>query len=200
MAVYLTRGRKYHTDEACTLMVNGEDLWDCDDEFCMHTSGRYRRTEPSPQYAAACGKLPCLHCVPPEQRAFPPLYGQTFGHEPVIGFVDGRGLAQICARCVIWTRWSDVGISVGVPVRWPCTSAKVLGIVSIADVQDVVASALQKRAESGGQHRHHPHCIHNLPPEQQVVMRGKTVEWWTRVIGPLPEQITPDQWETAPPT
>lgn len=68
------------------------------------------------------------------------------------------------------------------------------------DARDVITSALRKRAENGGKHLHHSECIHNLPPEKQVTMRGKTVEWWTRMIGPLPEQITPDQWETQPPS
>lgn len=63
----------------------------------------------------------------------------------------------------------------------------------------LAVSALRKRAENGGQHLHHRECIHNLPPERQVELRGKTVDWWTRVIGDLPEQITPDQWETEPP-
>ena len=66
------------------------------------------------------------------------------------------------------------------------------------DMTDLIAGALRRRAENGGRHLHHSGCIHNLPPEKQVAMRGKTVEWWTRVIGPLPEQITPDQWETDP--
>ncbi|MFE2973318.1 hypothetical protein [Streptomyces sp. NPDC059258] len=64
---------------------------------------------------------------------------------------------------------------------------------------DLFAAAFRKRDENGGRHLHHRDCIHNLPPERQVAMRGKTTEWWTRIIGPLPEQITPDQWETEPP-
>lgn len=67
------------------------------------------------------------------------------------------------------------------------------------DVAAILASALRKRAENGGQHLHHRDCIHNLSPEKQVSMRGKTVEWWLRVVGELPEQITPDQWRTTPP-
>ena len=63
----------------------------------------------------------------------------------------------------------------------------------------LIGAALRKRDENGGQHLHHSTCIHNLPPEEQVAMRGRTVEWWTKVIGPLPEQITPEQWETDPP-
>lgn len=69
----------------------------------------------------------------------------------------------------------------------------------MSDASEIVAAALRKRAENGGEHLHHSACIHNLPPERQVTMRGKTVEWWTRIIGPLPEQITSDQWETEPP-
>jgi len=69
----------------------------------------------------------------------------------------------------------------------------------VNEARDVIAAALRKRAENGGRHLHHGECIHNLPPEDQVAMRGKTVDWWTRVVGSLPEQITPDQWETDPP-
>lgn len=60
-------------------------------------------------------------------------------------------------------------------------------------------SVLRKRDETGGRHLHHRDCIHNLPPERQLALYGRTAEWWTKVIGPLPEQITPDQWETDPP-
>lgn len=63
---------------------------------------------------------------------------------------------------------------------------------------DIIA-ALRKRAENGDRHLHHSACIHNLPPEEQVAVRGKTVEWWTTMIGDLPVQITPEQWETDPP-
>jgi hypothetical protein len=71
--------------------------------------------------------------------------------------------------------------------------------VADLDARTIAAAALRKRAENGGKHLHHRDCIHNLPPEQQVAMRGKTVDWWTRVIGDLPKQITPDQWQTTPP-
>lgn len=69
----------------------------------------------------------------------------------------------------------------------------------MSDAKDVVAAALRKRAENGGQHLHHSACIHNLPSEEQIRMRGKTVDWWTRIVGELPEQITPEQWVTDPP-
>jgi len=63
---------------------------------------------------------------------------------------------------------------------------------------DQIGAVLRHR-EKHGRHLHHRNCIHNLPPEKQVAMRGRSVEWWTTVIGPLPEQITPDQWECEPP-
>lgn len=62
--------------------------------------------------------------------------------------------------------------------------------------EELMGAALRKRAANGGRHLHHRDCIHNLPPEVQVEIRGKTVEWWHWWIGPLPEQITPEQWET----
>jgi hypothetical protein len=67
------------------------------------------------------------------------------------------------------------------------------------DALNMIKAALRKREENDGRHLHHMDCIHNLTPEQQVTMRGKTVEWWTRWVGPLPEQITSDDWETDPP-
>lgn len=103
--VYTTHGRKYHADAACPLMVGGEMLWDAG-------------------YAAACGKLPCLRCIPAALRVFPPLYGQTFGHEPV--FIMGD---HFCARCR--TRDHDeYGDPRSYPTLWPCTSAVVLGLAS----------------------------------------------------------------------
>lgn len=69
----------------------------------------------------------------------------------------------------------------------------------MSDAMDIVTAALRKRAKNGGKHLHHRDCIHNLPPEKQIAMRGKTVEWWTRMVGDLPKQITQEQWETEPP-
>lgn len=121
--VYVTHGRKYHADEACPGMTNGENLWDFDGEDWSWTAGAFRRTVDSAQNAAACGKLPCLGCVPTEQRIFPPLYGQTFGHAPV----DLSG-ELFCRRC------RDRGIDEdgdpwNYPTLWPCTTATVLGLV-----------------------------------------------------------------------
>ena len=87
---------------------------------------------------------------------------------------------------------------------WRCRGTRVAvrgRVVAVAEPTpaDLIRAALRKRDENGWRHLHHSACIHNLPPAEQVEMRGKTVEWWTKVIGPLPEQITPERWETDPP-
>lgn len=114
--VYITHGAKYHVDASCRLMNSGEDLHDYEGDVDYgggFTSGSYRKTG-TVQDATMRGKLPCLHCVPAEHRAFPPLYGQTFGHEPMDVVTNGKLRAVECYRC---------------PVAWPCTSAIVLGLV-----------------------------------------------------------------------
>lgn len=62
---------------------------------------------------------------------------------------------------------------------------------------ELVEAALRKRAQNGWKHLHHSDCIHNLPPEEQIAIHGKTVEWWEKMIGALPEQITPAEWQTT---
>lgn len=68
------------------------------------------------------------------RRAYRAKEPETFGHEPVdeyAGTPEGeRGVSRIvCARCMTWKRWSDVGLNCGSRVSWPCTSALVLGLV-----------------------------------------------------------------------
>lgn len=115
---YITHGRKYHVDPACPRMIHGEELHDCEGDpdwgYDGFTAGSYRREDPSPEFAAMRGKLPCLGCVPAKQRVFPPLYGQTFGHEPMDIYTNRKLRAVECFRC---------------RVPWPCTSAVVLGLV-----------------------------------------------------------------------
>lgn len=60
-----------------------------------------------------------------------------------------------------------------------------------------VERAIEHRL-AGGAHYHHKGCIHNLPPEEQIAVRGWTVEKWLAIIGPLPQQITSEQWEERP--
>lgn len=124
--VYVTHGRKYHADEACQLMTAGEALWDFDGDDWVWTAGAFRRTVDSPRYAAACGKLPCLGCVPADSRAFPPLYGQTFGHEPVEVGGEWPNRATVCARCR--TDWFGGNGRYKRYVPWPCGSAVILGL------------------------------------------------------------------------
>ncbi|WTC56872.1 hypothetical protein OH715_17000 [Streptomyces cellulosae] len=47
---------------------------------------------------------------------------EDFGHRPVVSFTDGRALNRVCARCTTNTPTGVWG------VRWPCTSAIVLGL------------------------------------------------------------------------
>jgi hypothetical protein len=48
---------------------------------------------------------------------------EDFGHRPVVSFIDGRALNRVCARCTTHTATGIWG------VRWPCTSAIILGLV-----------------------------------------------------------------------
>lgn len=47
----------------------------------------------------------------------------------------------------------------------------------------------------GEPHRHHKDCIHNLTPDEQIALRGRTRKWWLAMGLPEPVQITPDEWE-----
>lgn len=133
MTVYVTHGTKYHLDSACPRMTAGEDLWDGDSEDWWHNSGSFRREVDTVRTAAYLGKLPCLFCTDKATRVFPPLYGQTFGHEPIDeyqGTPEGDlGVTHMaCKRCKVWTHWKSVGFWIGTRVSWPCTSAVVLGL------------------------------------------------------------------------
>jgi hypothetical protein len=155
-AVSITHGRKYHTNPDCPRMTSGEDLHDFEGDSDYgggFTAGTYRRTDTA-TYAAACGKLPCLYCVPAEQCLFPPLYGNHFGHRPEWADVGSCGLVGcwcpqhedrlVCARCVVRRYESSWVSCFGADgdehrvygswlvelkrVPWPCTTAVVLGL------------------------------------------------------------------------
>ena len=68
----------------------------------------------------------------------------------------------------------------------------------MSDMEKAILGALAMR-EKHGRHMHHAECIHNLTPAEQIEMRGKSVEWWMTVIGSMPVQITPDDWEIEAP-
>jgi hypothetical protein len=63
------------------------------------------------------------------------------------------------------------------------------------ELADLLADPNVQRRLAGGLHRHHRGCIHNLPPDEQIALRGKTREWWERMGLSIPTQITPDEWE-----
>lgn len=132
-AAYVTHGRKYHTDPNCPRMINGENFhdWEGDIDYGGgFTAGSYRREDPSAHHAAMRGKLPCLGCVPPAHRVFPPLYGQTFGHEPVWADRGSCVVAAGACNCPYHDEYlaCDRCRPDGQPVPWPCTSAIVLGL------------------------------------------------------------------------
>lgn len=63
---------------------------------------------------------------------------ETFGHEPMdeyAGTPEGdQGISHIvCARCMRWVRWPEVGLSAGARIPWPCGTAVLLGIVELAE-------------------------------------------------------------------
>jgi hypothetical protein len=51
---------------------------------------------------------------------------------------------------------------------------------------------------AGEPHRHHAECIHNLTPDEQIRLRGRTRPWWEAMGLPEPTQITPAEWEADP--
>lgn len=128
---HVTHGLKYHTDANCPRMIHGEELHDCegDDYGGWFSAGSYRIVS-NVQDAVMRGKLPCLGCVPAELRAFPPLYGQTFGHWPTRGISLDSLADDVCQRCTEWGVWyGDANELRPVHIQWPCTSAVVLGLV-----------------------------------------------------------------------
>ncbi|MFE1515728.1 hypothetical protein ACFW9I_02665 [[Kitasatospora] papulosa] len=77
-----------------------------------------------------------------------PKQPETFGHEPVTG-TSIFGLAEtVCARCTERGVWfGTVTELLPVHILWPCTSALVLGLASVAD-----------------RHRPSPGCCPVAPP------------------------------------
>lgn len=135
--VYTTAGgTRFHFDRACWALAGGRDTsgylafergYGYDDRRPLHVL----RTR-SNLGAALLGYTACRVCVPPAHAL--PATGETYGHEPVHMWPDGI----VCARCYTRTwhsayaepedtepeRWDEIH-----NVRWPCTSAVVLGLV-----------------------------------------------------------------------
>lgn len=134
--VFTSRGaRRYHADRRCWAMHAGRDLNEWDPQWVPGCRAlvKYAVEEVTPERAVAEGRTPCRVCKP---RAADPLLVEDFGHRPVMSFIDGRSLGRVCARCEIVTpptMWDIEGeryeVRGFVTVRWPCTSALVLGLV-----------------------------------------------------------------------
>ena len=122
-------GRKYHFDKGCKAFDSAQMLsdWDCCcGDYCTHRSPvLHALVRMSATKAAMDGKLPCLACVPQHLRELPET--ENFGHEPMDVITNGKLRAVACARC---RQWDIYGYSREASVRWPCTSAIVLGLVA----------------------------------------------------------------------
>ncbi|MDH6610245.1 hypothetical protein M2164_005880 [Streptomyces sp. SAI-208] len=125
--------RKYHFDKGCTAFHSAQELSDLDcgcDTYCTHRMPRmHSLVRCSATKAAMDGKLPCLACVPQHLREMP--QSEHFGHEPMNVITNGKLRAVVCARC---QQLDIYGYSREASVRWPCTSAIVLGLVDRTEV------------------------------------------------------------------
>ena len=142
------QGRKYHGDPDCRGLENGQALWD-GDEPGYPIGGPYGGgyavvvTGEQEAYYRDC-KRPCLMCLPGGRAPF--RSSADFGHRPAQHIVQGRVLGEVCVRCRI-VHWRDVWEVDGDVIRaealqlvkWPCTSALVLGVADQAP--DVLLAA-----------------------------------------------------------
>ncbi|MFJ4926882.1 hypothetical protein [Streptomyces sp. NPDC088736] len=130
--VYATRtGAAFHARTDCRALLGGQLMNDDHRVFWLNRNAGRHLHRPLPLAigdAWGNGRTPCTTCLPDVAAAFrdePSV--EDFGHRPVIGFVDGRALNLVCARCTAIKR--GPGIWWHASVRWPCTSAVVLGLV-----------------------------------------------------------------------
>lgn len=92
-----------------------------------------------------------------------------------------------------WDYWA-----IGKLYRTEAQAVTALAKGELAD--DIQREALAYRIDQDSKptHRHHRECIHNLTPEEQIAMRGRTVEWWLNIGAAWPKQIQPEHWEDEP--
>lgn len=132
-AVFATRwGRRFHQNPGCKKLEIAQLLsdWDCGYDYCTH---RHPQTHSAQEFSLAealeSGRWPCRSCWPTGLELG--ANSEDFGHRPVDEYYDVPNVSRIvCARCTTWTRWSDVKVWAGFRVAWPCTSARVLGLVT----------------------------------------------------------------------
>lgn len=135
---YSWGGRKYHGTPDCPAWESAQALWDGDDpDYPVDGpyNGGYAMQRAHERYAYLSeGKRPCLVCLPGPAPSFP--VNDDFGHRPAERIVQGRVAGLVCLRCRIPHRqdeWQIDGDIIRVTgfslVKWPCTSALVLGLV-----------------------------------------------------------------------
>jgi len=134
--VYYTQGgRKYHGTHNCPALESAQSLWEAVYPSGAPWYGGYavqQRHEQDVYYRH--GKRPCLVCLP--GRGVPFTSAVHFGHKPAENIVRGQCLGTVCIRCRIvhhrdeWEVDGDIFRVTGFSlVKWPCTSALVLGLV-----------------------------------------------------------------------
>lgn len=89
-----------------------------------------------------------------------------------------------------WDYWA-----IGKLYRTEAQAITALAKGELADDIQREAVAYRIDQDSKPTHRHHRDCIHNLSPEEQIALRGRTVEWWTNVGASWPKQITKAHWD-----
>ena len=93
-----------------------------------------------------------------------------------------------------WDYWPIGKLYLTAPAA---TTALAKGELSDAIEREAVAWKIDQ--DSKPNHRHHSECIHNLTPEEQIALRGRTVDWWRDVGAEWPKQITKHDWTPMPP-
>lgn len=137
MVYFSQGGRKYHRVSDCPAMISARRLWGDDPDDYPFSSSRWGRhpvwrwREVDAYYQS--GKRPCLVCLP--GRGVPFASACDFGHRPAEHVVQGRVVGTVCLRCRIahrrdeWQVDGDIIRATGFSlVKWPCTSARVLGV------------------------------------------------------------------------
>jgi hypothetical protein len=79
----------------------------------------------------------------------------------------------------------------------PGSQMCVCGLPHDALAESLLSNEHVQRRLGGEPHRHHPDCIHNLPPDEQIALRGRTCAWWEAMGLAVPVQITSADWGTG---